>query len=119
MSRQGLGRHGEDLAVRYLEGRGVEIVGRNVRTPEGELDIVARDGDELVFVEVKTRRGDQATAPDTAVTAAKLARLEQLAEAYVAEHGPAGCPWRVDVIAVVVGRDGRVVRLDDLTGAYL
>ncbi len=105
--------------MRYLEDRGLVIIGRNIRTSEGELDIVARDGEELVFVEVKARRGDESTAPDTSVTAAKLARLEYLAESYVAERGLTACPWRVDVIGIVIGRDGRIVRLDDLTGAYL
>lgn len=97
----------------------MEIVGRNVRTPAGELDIVARDGDELVFVEVKTRQGDDSTAPDAAVTGAKMLRLERLAEAYVEAHGTPECAWRVDVIGLVIGRSGEIVRLDDLTGAYL
>ncbi len=118
MSRQGLGRYGEDLAARYLEESGLTILERNVRTPYGELDIVAREADELVFVEVKTRRGDAETAPDTAVTDAKLARLEGLAEAYVADRGLSDSSWRVDVIALVIGRDGGIVRLDDLTGAF-
>jgi putative endonuclease len=118
MSRQGLGKYGENLAAGYLERQGLTILGRNVRTADGELDIVARDGDELVFVEVKTRRGDDETAPDTSVTGAKLARLERLAEAYVEDRGLAACAWRVDVISLVIGRGGELVRLDDLTGAY-
>lgn len=119
MSRQGLGRRGEELAARYLERRGLTILERNLRTPAGELDIVARDGDELVFVEVKTRLGDAETAPDTSVTAAKLERLGRLAEAYVAERGLDDAPWRVDVIGLVLGRGGEIVRLDDRTGAFL
>jgi putative endonuclease len=118
VSRQGLGRHGETLAGRYLEGRGLVVIDRNVRTNHGELDIVARDGDELVFVEVKTRQGDDETAPDVAVTAAKLERLERLAEAYLAEHNQTETAWRIDVIGIVVNRSGQVVRLDDLTGAF-
>jgi putative endonuclease len=118
MSRQGLGRYGEELAARHLQQRGLTVLARNVRTPDGELDIVAQEGDELVFVEVKTRRGDDETAPDTAVTDAKLARLERLAEAYVADRGLSDSPWRVDVISLVIARNGSVVRLDDLTGAY-
>jgi len=116
---QGVGRRGEELAARHLQQRGWRIVDRNVRLPEGEIDLVARDGDELVFVEVKTRIGDAETAPDVAVTAAKLERLERLAEAFLARAGLREPSWRVDVVAIVLGRDGRIVQLDHLTGAYL
>jgi putative endonuclease len=94
-------------------------VDRNVRLAEGEIDLVAREGDELVFVEVKTRIGDASTAPDVAVTAAKLERLERLSEAYVARLGKLDTAWRLDVVAVVIGRDGRIVQIDHLPGAYL
>jgi putative endonuclease len=122
--RQGLGRRGEILAARHLESLGLRVVDRNVRLPGGEIDLVAIDtvgheGEELAFVEVKTRIGDAETDPDVAVTAAKLARLEQLAEAYVARAGVPAQDWRVDVVAVVLGRDGRIVRIDHLPGAYL
>jgi putative endonuclease len=117
--RQGLGRRGEILAARHLEALGMRIVERNVRLPGGEIDLVAREADELVFVEVKTRIGDQETAPDVAVTAAKLERLGRLAEAYVERAGAAERDWRVDVVAVVLERSGRIVRIDHLPGAYL
>jgi putative endonuclease len=117
--RQGLGRRGEELAARHLEGLGWDVLERNVRLPQGEIDLVARDGEELVFVEVKTRIGDASTAPDLAVTAAKLDRLERLSETYVARLEDPGVPWRVDVVAVVLGRDGRIVQIDHLPGAYL
>jgi putative endonuclease len=122
--RQGLGRRGEILAARHLEGLGLRVVDRNVRLPGGEIDLVVVDpagneGGELVFVEVKTRIGDAEMAPDVAVTAAKLARLEQLAAAYVARAGVPDQDWRVDVVAVVVARDGRIVQIDHLPGAYL
>jgi len=115
----GLGKHGEALAARYLEQHGLTVVDRNVRLPDGEIDLVAREGDEIVVVEVKTRIGDLETAPDLAVTAAKLDRLERLAASYVERIGAPGVDWRVDVVAVVIGRDGRVIRIDHLTGAYL
>jgi putative endonuclease len=117
--RQGVGRRGEELAARHLRRLGMVVVDRNVRLPEGEIDLVAREGDELVFVEVKTRIGDAETAPDLAVTAAKLERLERLAEAYVTRAGSPDQSWRVDVVAVVLGRDGRIVRIDHLAGAFL
>lgn len=118
-NNQGLGRRGEELAARHLERLGITVVERNVRLPGGEIDLVAQEGEELVFVEVKTRIGDAETAPDTAVTAAKLARLEQLAEAYVDRAGTPERDWRVDVVAVVLRRDGRIVQIDHLPGAYL
>jgi putative endonuclease len=118
--RQGLGRRGEELAARHLQGLGMMVVERNVRLPQGEIDLVARDGEELVFVEVKTRIGDASTAPDAAVTAAKLERLERLSEAYVARLGShQDVTWRVDVVAVVLARDGRILLIDHLPGAYL
>ncbi len=100
-------------------GLGLVVVERNVRLPGGEIDLVAREADELVFVEVKTRIGDDSTAPDLAVTASKLARLERLAEAYLSRAGDEDAPWRVDVVAIVIERSGRVLRLDHLRGAYL
>ena len=117
--RQGVGRRGEELAARHLGQAGLTVVERNVRMPWGEIDLVAREGDELVFVEVKTRIGDESTAPDEVINLAKLRRLERLAEAYVERLGDPDRAWRVDVVAVVLGRDGRVVRIDHLTGAFL
>lgn len=117
--RQGVGRRGEELAARHLEQLGLVVVDRNVRLPWGEIDLVAREGDELVFVEVKTRIGDDSTAPDEVVSVAKLERLERLSEAYVERMGDPEIAWRVDVVGVVLGRDGRVVRIDHLPGAFL
>jgi len=117
--RQGVGRRGEELAARHLRQIGLTVIDRNVRLPGGEIDLVARQGEELVFVEVKTRIGDESTAPDELVTATKLQRLERLSETYVERLGDPDVSWRVDVIAIVLGRDGRVVRLDHLPGAFL
>jgi putative endonuclease len=117
--RQGVGRRGEELAARHLQQAGLVVIERNVRLPGGEIDLVADEGDELVFVEVKTRIGDESTAPDEIIGLAKLRRLERLAEAYVERRGDPDRAWRVDVVAVVLARDGRVVRIDHLTGAFL
>jgi putative endonuclease len=116
---RGLGRRGEELASRHLASRGLAIVERNVRLGPGEIDIVAREGEGLVFVEVKARVGDDETAPDTAVTDDKLDRLGRLADAYLERIGAPDTPWRVDVVAVVLDRSGRLVALDHLQGAYL
>ncbi|MFY2789568.1 YraN family protein [Rhodococcus sp. MALMAid1271] len=104
-THQQLGARGEDIAVRYLEGIGLEVVERNWRHRTGELDIVAREGDTVVFVEVKTRSGIGYGTPAEAVTYSKQTRIRGLALYWLAlQQGP----WvqiRFDVVAIVVGRD--------------
>ena len=117
--RRGVGMRGEELAARHLRQAGLAILARNVRLPAGEIDLVAQDGEETVIVEVKTRIGDRSTAPDDAITPAKLARLDRLGDEYMASLGTPDAPWRVDVVAIVLGRDGQVVQLEHLQGAYL
>lgn len=114
--RRGLGRHGEDLAARHLASQGYEILSRNWRCPGGELDIVARDGECLVLVEVRTRRGQDLGSPEDSITPAKQARLALLAEAYVSASDWAG-PWRIDVVAVEMDRRGRLQRLEHYENA--
>ena len=96
-----LGRRGEDLAAGYLEAHGMRIVERNWRCPEGEIDIVALDGDALVIAEVKTRRSLAYGHPFEAVGADKLARLHRLASAWCRDHELRMPLRRVDVIAVL------------------
>lgn len=114
--RRGLGRHGEDLAARHLAAQGYEILVRNWRCAAGELDLVARDGGCLAFVEVRTRRGQEMGSPEESITPAKQARLVTLAEAYLQEHDWAG-PWRIDVVAVEMDVRGRLQRLDHYENA--
>ncbi len=120
--RQNLGRRGEEIAAAYLARLGYVIVTRNWRTRTGELDIVARDGEWLVIVEVRARRGaGSSTAPilgrpEDSVTPRKQAQLVALAEAYLFEH-PWDGPWRVDVIALELRGDGSVARLNHLKDA--
>jgi putative endonuclease len=109
--RKQLGALGERLAGRYLVQQGYKIVARNWRCPEGELDLVAQKGEELVFVEVRTRRGTRLGSPEESITAAKQARLIQLAQAFLAEYNDPDCAWHIDVVAVVLNRQGAVQRL--------
>lgn len=81
--------------------------------------MIAQDGDEIVFVEVKTRIGGLDVAPDESVTALKLDRLGRLAERYLSIEGREGSPWRVDVVAVVIDWHGQVSRIDHVRGAFL
>jgi putative endonuclease len=95
-----LGKTGEDLACGELERRGYAIVARRYRVRGGELDIVARDGPTLVFVEVKARISREFGGAAEAVTSAKQRRIVQLARQYVARLRLQNCPCRFDVVAI-------------------
>lgn len=105
-AKDDLGRLGEHLAARFLQSAGYAIVDRNWRCARGEIDLVARDGSETVFVEVKTRSSRAFGHPFEAITAQKLARLRRLAatwcEAHPGQHGPI----RIDAIAVIAPQGG-------------
>jgi putative endonuclease len=91
------------VAVDFLTRRGLQILGRNLRSRLGELDILARDGPTLVFVEVKTRRAGAADPPQVAVHARKQARLVRIALGYLAARRLGNQPCRFDVVAVTMG----------------
>ncbi len=103
-----LGRRGEQLGAVFLESAGLEIVDRNWRCPQGEIDIVARDGDELVFVEVKTRSSTAFGHPLEAITVTKLARLRRLAAAWCEAHPGIRGGIRIDALAVIAPTGGPV-----------
>lgn len=107
MSEAGLklGCWGEDLAAKYLTQQGYIIIGRNVRTPYGEIDLVARqDSPEqppvTIFIEVKTRQSIALGPPEISVTPQKQARLLSAAQAYLLAHPELDGDWRVDVVAI-------------------
>jgi putative endonuclease len=95
-----LGKHGEQLAVDYLRAAGLKILERNWSCPEGEIDILARDGPVLVVVEVKTRSSRSHGSAFEAVTAAKLARLRSLAARWLKGQSEWFSLIRVDVVAL-------------------
>lgn len=96
---------GEAEAARYLRGLGWEILETNWHCRYGEIDLVARTGETVVFVEVKARRSQSFGLPEEALTPAKRRRLLRSAWTYIDEHGLAHAHWRVDVIALE-GRPG-------------
>ena len=98
--RQLLGLVGEDLAARTLEARGYAILERRYRTNRGEIDIVAADGETLVFVEVKARADQEFGTAAECVTPAKQRRVARMAAEYLATHRVADCPCRFDVVAI-------------------
>lgn len=101
-----LGRHGEEVAAGYLLTQGMQLLDRNWRCSDGEIDIVAIDGDTLVIAEVKTRRNLDFGHPFEAVDAAKLARLHRLSAMWCRDHEMSVGSRRVDVVAVVDGGAG-------------
>lgn len=107
-AKDDLGRRGEDLAAAHLRMIGFEILDRNWRCGQGEIDIVARDGREIVFVEVKTRSSVAFGNPLEAITPAKLARLRRLAVAWCEAHPGHSARIRIDAIAIVSPRVGTV-----------
>ncbi len=102
-SKKETGRRGELLAAEFLKSRGYRIIEANFRTPRGELDIIARKEDYLVFVEVRTRHGATLGTPEESVTPRKKAKLVALAQAYLESHPAPEQPWRIDVVAVELG----------------
>jgi putative endonuclease len=98
--RQRIGRWGEDQAAAYLSARGFEIIERNIRTPYGEIDLLAALGNSLVFVEVKTRTSMQYGTPETSITPRKQEHMLAAAQAYLQLHPDFVGDWRVDVVAV-------------------
>ena len=116
-SRKKLGRWGEDLAARHLRRSGLTIVALNYRCAAGEMDIVAKEGGEWVFVEVKTRRGTAYGRPEDAITRAKASRLLQIAESYMQEHNLVDVDWRVDLVAVELDHRGKLLRVEQVPNA--
>jgi putative endonuclease len=112
-----LGRLGEVLAANYLESIGIRVLERNWRCSQGEIDIVAQDGGELVVVEVKTRSGLLFGSPFSAITAEKLARLRRLVAAWCREHTGSHSDVRIDAVSVVIPPRGSV-EIDHLRGIF-
>ncbi len=98
---RGVGQRGETLAIDALVDAGYEILERNFRTPIGEIDVIARDGDALCFVEVKWRHDEGLGHPAEAVTPEKQRRLARTAEWYLAKRKKFGSVARFDVVAIV------------------
>jgi len=104
--RKKLGDFGELAALDYLSRQGLREVARKWRCPRGEIDLVMRDDEVLVFIEVRTRRGEGALE---SIGPRKQARLAALAYRYLSAHTlPDETPWRIDVVAITIGADRRI-----------
>lgn len=113
-----LGRWGESVAAHHLEAKGCRIVERNWRCQRGEIDLVARDGSTLVFVEVKTRRGRSMGTPEEGLTPRKGRKLLELGQLYLAERD-LDVDWRVDLVAIELDSGGKLLRCDHIPNAVL
>ncbi len=113
-----MGDYGERVAVDWLRARGIKVLGRNFKAPRGgEVDIVARDGKLLLFVEVKTRRAGGGIRPLDAVNREKQRLIERGANAWLKRLGTRDLPWRFDVIEVLV-EEGEKPRVNQVRDAF-
>jgi putative endonuclease len=117
MRRKDTGVLGEKLAGDFLRRRGYHILEANYRCPAGEVDLVARHGDFLVFIEVRTKRSHEFGTPEESITATKKERLRTVAAHYQQTHHNLPQLWRIDVVAVELNRKGEPSRIELIENA--
>lgn len=117
MKRKETGILGEKLAKDSLKKRGYHILEANYRCPEGEIDIVAKHKDYLVFIEVRTKKSLQFGSPEESVTSAKKEKLKAIAAHYQQTHNNLPTLWRIDFIAVELDQRGKPLRIDLIENA--
>ncbi|NLV20992.1 MAG: YraN family protein [Syntrophomonadaceae bacterium] len=100
-----LGRQGEEIAAAYLQQQGYEILARNYRCRYGELDIICKKNNIIVFVEVKTRRSDLFGSPEEAITRTKIQHIKKVALLYLAENKTSCREIRFDVVTILMKAD--------------
>ncbi|GAA4947983.1 YraN family protein [Actinoplanes utahensis] len=105
--RRAVGAYGERLAARHLEERGLVLLQRNWRCADGEIDLILRDGDDVVFCEVKTRRTAAFGPPAASIDHRKVRRLRHLASRWLTESGVPAARVRFDVVEVLPQPRGR------------
>jgi putative endonuclease len=116
--RRLLGDRGEKAAEQYLKGQGLRILKRSLRSRRGELDLVALDGRQIVFVEVKTRLDHDAGHPVEAVGLDKQRKLTELALAFLKKHGLLDSPARFDIIAITWPADAKEPTIEHFRNAF-
>lgn len=113
MSRA-VGAWGEHIAYRFLTERGLVVRARNWRCAWGEIDLVAEDGEEIVFVEVRTRRSAEFGIPEETITPRKRQALIAAAQQYLAQHALEAKPWRIDLVAVELDARNAIRRVEHI-----
>jgi putative endonuclease len=117
MKRRETGVLGEKLAQDFLTRKGFSILETNYRCSHGEIDIIANEKDCLVFVEVRTKTGHDFGSPEESITAVKKERLRTVAEHYLQNHEPLPASWRIDMVAVELGKGNVPLRIELIENA--
>lgn len=117
MKRQDTGNLGEKLAAEFIGKRGYVILQTNYRCLEGEMDIVARQEDCLVFVEVRAKRGREFGSPEESITPVKMEKLRRVAAHYRQTHDDIPDSWRIDFVAVEIDWQNRPLRIELIENA--
>lgn len=113
--RMSLGRKGEEMAAAFLKGQGMEILGRNIMIGHSDIDILSRDGDCYVFVEVRTKLKVDRGMPEETLTYRKLKRMNRTASLYLAQHG-ISAPARLDAVCLVLDYCGGIRHIKHYRG---
>ncbi len=106
-----IGRIGESIARKYLEDKGYQIIEQNYQTRYAEIDLIAKKGNILIFIEVRTKKGELFGSPEETINQKKLKKLLGNAAAYVARKKWKG-QYRIDAVCVVLGQDNKIVRME-------
>jgi putative endonuclease len=117
MKRRDTGLTGERVACDFLGKNGYHIIEKNYRCPGGEIDIIARQEDTLVFIEVRTKKSVQFGSPEESITPVKMERLRTVAAHYGQNHDNLPALWRIDVVAIQMDRRDRVTRIEIIENA--
>jgi putative endonuclease len=117
MKRKDTGNLGEKLAAGHLKKRGYKILDTNFRCPRGEIDIIARHRNTLVFVEVRSKANLRFGSPEESITFAKRRHLRASASYYLQSHKDLQSDWRIDVVAIELDNKGEVSRIEIIENA--
>ena len=117
MKRRDVGILGEKLANDFLKKKGYRIIETNYRSPEGEIDIIARHGDSLVFIEVRTKTSREFGSPEESITLTKMGRIKATAAHYQQTHSNLPALWRIDVVAIELNPKGKPSRIELIENA--
>ncbi len=112
MKPNSLGRLGETLAGAFLKNKGYQILEKNWRTPYGEIDLVARQAESIIFVEVKTRSSRSLGPPEISITHRKAEHMRSAAEYYIQQHPEVQADWRIDVVTIQLLPDQSPAMID-------
>src|SRR3990172_2861887 len=117
MKRKETGDLGEKLAQEFLKEKGYRVLETNYRCREGEMDIIARLKDQLVFVEVRTKRSVDFGTPEESITSSKKSHLERVAAHYLQDHSGLPSLWQIDLVAVELDSDNKLKRIELIENA--